>query len=361
MGTKRYQVFVSSTFRDLKSERERILRTLAESNYIAAGMEFFPAIDEEQFKFIKTVIDDSDYYVAVVAGRYGSIAPDGLSYSEKEYEYALEKRIPVVALVRDDIDSIGLEKKESTPERIEMLHRFREKLITGRLAAYWKDETELCYRLINSLTITSRKYPRDGWVKGAEDPEALLLKVLELEEANKELQSQNSSLRGVSFIDHVRDQLVRRIVQVQYQWVGAENARIDASEEFTGLEIAIFVLPRLGFLSKNKWQQVSEAAMSRALENLVMWRTKKNKIFIPNKTAQDIGSLLAGFGLVSLAVREFGNEQVVMVSSPGFRLAKDELERMFPETDANGKRVTITQVLKDIGSLVSGLFSRRKL
>src|SRR5688572_17824780 len=82
LGTKRYQVFVSSTFRDLKNERDRILRTLAESNYIAAGMEFFPAIDQEQFNFIKTVIDESDYYVAVVAGMYGSLASDGLSYSE---------------------------------------------------------------------------------------------------------------------------------------------------------------------------------------------------------------------------------------------------------------------------------------
>ena len=53
-------------------------------------MEYFPALDEEQFDFIKTVIDQFDYYVAVVAGMYGSLASDGLSYSEKEYEYALE-------------------------------------------------------------------------------------------------------------------------------------------------------------------------------------------------------------------------------------------------------------------------------
>jgi hypothetical protein len=337
-----------------------MLRTLAESNYIAAGMEFFPAIDEEQFKFIKTVIDESDYYVAVVAGRYGSIAPDGLSYSEKEYEYALEKRIPVIALVRDDIDSIGLEKKESTPERAAMLHRFREKLITGRLAAYWKDETELCYRLVNSLARTSKKYPRDGWVKGAEDPEALLLRILELERTNKELQSQNSSLRDVSFIDHIRDQLVRRIVHIEYQWVDKDNSGMDASEELTGLEIALFVLPRLGFISKNKWQQVSEQVMLKALEALVTARTKRNKILISDKTVRDIGSMLAGFGLVSLAVREFGNQQVVMVSSPGFRLAKDELDRMFSETDALGKRVTITQILEDIGSLVASFLTRRK-
>src|SRR5580692_2554660 len=98
MADKRYQVFVSSTYEDLKDERQRVLRLLAENGYIAAGMEYFPAVDEEQFTFIRRIIDDCDYYVAIVAGKYGTIAPDGLGYSEKEYEYALQKSIPVIAL-----------------------------------------------------------------------------------------------------------------------------------------------------------------------------------------------------------------------------------------------------------------------
>ena len=58
---KRYQVFVSSTFADLKDERSNVIQTLMEMDCIPAGMELFPALDEEQFEFIKKVIDDSDY------------------------------------------------------------------------------------------------------------------------------------------------------------------------------------------------------------------------------------------------------------------------------------------------------------
>jgi len=50
---KKYQVFVSSTFADLKEERAKVIQTLMELDCIPAGMELFPAIDEEQFNFIK--------------------------------------------------------------------------------------------------------------------------------------------------------------------------------------------------------------------------------------------------------------------------------------------------------------------
>ena len=60
---KRYQVFVSSTYSDLKDERSAIIQALMEIDCIPAGMELFPAADEEQFKFIKSVIDDCDYYI----------------------------------------------------------------------------------------------------------------------------------------------------------------------------------------------------------------------------------------------------------------------------------------------------------
>lgn len=50
---KRYQVFISSTFTDLKDERSKVIQTIMELDCIPAGMEIFPAIDEEQFEFIK--------------------------------------------------------------------------------------------------------------------------------------------------------------------------------------------------------------------------------------------------------------------------------------------------------------------
>ena len=85
---KRYQVFLSSTYADLKDERRAVIQALMEMDCIPAGMELFPSTDDEQFSFIKKVIDDCDYYVLIIGGRYGSTTPEGLSYTEQEYDYA---------------------------------------------------------------------------------------------------------------------------------------------------------------------------------------------------------------------------------------------------------------------------------
>jgi hypothetical protein len=57
---KKYQIFVSSTFRDLVEERQDTIKSILDLGHIPAGMEGFPAIDMEQLKYIKKVIDQCD-------------------------------------------------------------------------------------------------------------------------------------------------------------------------------------------------------------------------------------------------------------------------------------------------------------
>lgn len=125
---KRYQVFVSSTYADLKNERQNVIRTLMEMDCIPAGMELFPAADEEQLDFIKSIIDDCDYYLIIVGGRYGSTMPDGISYTEKEYDYAVEQDLKIIALLHESPDDIPVGKSETDPHLRERLKDFKVKL-----------------------------------------------------------------------------------------------------------------------------------------------------------------------------------------------------------------------------------------
>lgn len=122
----RYQVFISSTFVDLKDERQKVYEALQRMNCIPAGMELFPATDEDQFEFIKKVIDDCDYYVVIVGNRYGSISDDGISYTEKEYRYAVEKNIPVSAFIHDAPETIPASKSEKDLRLLKKLEKFRK-------------------------------------------------------------------------------------------------------------------------------------------------------------------------------------------------------------------------------------------
>jgi hypothetical protein len=191
---KRYQVFVSSTYADLKDERKTVIQTLMEMDCIPAGMELFPAIDDDQWNFIQKVIDDCDYYLIIVGGRYGSVTSEGISYTEKEYDYAVEKGIKVIALLRNNLDSIPVSKTDSDPDKKAKLDAFINKLKTGRLVKFWDNEEQLPGLVALSLTKTIKQYPATGWVRGNQVPnETLLLKLEELRKENEELKKQKDS------------------------------------------------------------------------------------------------------------------------------------------------------------------------
>lgn len=165
-GRVRYQVFISSTFEDLQNERQKVSETLLKDDYIVAGMELFPATDDEQFEFIKSVIDDSDYYVVIVGGRYGSAASDGIGYTEKEYRYALEKRLPISALIHDSPSEIAVARSETDPDKISKLEAFKAELRTGRITDSWKSPDELATKVLLSLNRNRERHSRPGWVRG---------------------------------------------------------------------------------------------------------------------------------------------------------------------------------------------------
>lgn len=162
---KRYQIFISSTFSDLKEERNKVMQTIMSLDRIPAGMELFPAMDEEQFEFIKRVIDDCDYYLLIVGARYGSMDDNGVSYTEKEYDYAKEKGIPVIAFLHKDISSIPLGKTDTDAVLKQKLENFRKKVETGKLVKYWDNADELNALVAISLPKTIKMFPRTGWVR----------------------------------------------------------------------------------------------------------------------------------------------------------------------------------------------------
>lgn len=186
---KRYQVFVSSTYADLKEERQHVIQALMEMDCIPAGMELFPAADEEQWEFIKKVVDDCDYYLIIIGGRYGSITDDGISYTEKEFDYAVECGLKVVALIHGAPEDIPFGKSEQNPDlRIKLLS-FKDKVMHGRLVKFWKAAAELPGLVALSMTKTIKMYPAVGWVRASHVAnENILQEINELRKQNSELQ-----------------------------------------------------------------------------------------------------------------------------------------------------------------------------
>lgn len=186
MQEKKYQVFISSTYSDLIEERRKILDVLFMADCIPAGMEAFVAVDTEQFEVIKKVIDLCDYYVLIIGKRYGSIHPEtGVSYTEMEYDYAIEHNIPVLVFAIDESVELDQSKIETDTDKILKLKSFRTKAMTNRLASIWKTTDDLTGKLAVSIMKAKVEIKRPGWQRAVDFDEASLRReIMELKDRN---------------------------------------------------------------------------------------------------------------------------------------------------------------------------------
>ena len=195
---KKYQVFISSTYEDLKEERKKVQEILLMADCIPAGMEAFVATNYEQFNVIKKVIDLCDYYVLIIGGRYGSVNKfTGLSYTEMEYDYAVSKDIPVLVFSIDDSIELPEKNIEKDDEKKQKLKDFKSKAMNNRLANIWRSAADLAGQVAISIMRAKSEIERSGWVRGDDyNPTETLKKINQLQEENKALAKENTSLKS---------------------------------------------------------------------------------------------------------------------------------------------------------------------
>ena len=163
---KKYQVFISSTYEDLKEERAAVSQTLLDLGCIPVGMEQFPASGMSQMDYIMKMLETCDYYILILAGRYGSVDwTDGIGYTEKEYDYAVANHIPVMSFLCDDIGKLPNEKCEKTDAGREALMRFRAKVSTSMMIKKYSSKESLQTAVAVSLLQCIRDFPAAGWVR----------------------------------------------------------------------------------------------------------------------------------------------------------------------------------------------------
>lgn len=163
---KKYQVFISSTYEDLKEERFAVSQCLLENDCIPVGMEQFPSSDLSQLEYIKKMLDECDYYILILAGRYGSCCEDGIGYTEKEYDYAASIGIPILSFLVEDPEQLAHGKCEKDPITQEKLNNFRRKVSAGRLRKTYSDINSLKFAVATSISKCIQDSPAVGWIRG---------------------------------------------------------------------------------------------------------------------------------------------------------------------------------------------------
>lgn len=193
MKDKKLQVFVSSTYIDLREERQAAVEAILSSGNIPAGMELFSAGDESQMTVIERWIDESDVYLLILGGRYGSVEKkSGKSYTHWEYEYALSKGKPLFAVV---ISEKALDEKVKIEGRMVIeqenpagLKEFRT-IVLQNLVKFWDDKKDIKIAIHETLADFTYRKELIGWIRGDNAVNAVLLaeEIARLTKENSEL------------------------------------------------------------------------------------------------------------------------------------------------------------------------------
>lgn len=162
-SSRLYTVFVSSTFEDLKEEREAVSLALQQAGYIPRGMELFPSSSQTSWDVIDSVMRQCDLYVLIIGGRYGSYPPGRrTSYTEREFERAKKLGLPCLVFAVKDPLRLPASRVEMTEVGQRRLRMFRDRA-TATNTRFWTDARGLALDVVNGVNHEVSRGALQGW------------------------------------------------------------------------------------------------------------------------------------------------------------------------------------------------------
>ncbi|MEN5297540.1 DUF4062 domain-containing protein [Brucella sp. TWI559] len=322
MSDKKYQVFVSSTFKDLAKQRRMVIQGILDLQHIPAGMEMFPATDTDQLEYIKKIIDQCDYYVLIMANMYGSMT-DGVSYTEQEYDYAVSQGKFVLAFPHSQPETQPFNHSDTDEDKRTALSAFRQKVMRGRLVREWSSDDKLEAQIIKALVHAFNNYPQIGWVRGDSIANSdVILRNNELLEENNNLKSLLSDLKPVpNFkVDDIAslDEEISISMKIK-NW----NYASDYEEDHSQLIITTWRSLFISIASHIKGVS-DDIVIKNALVSLLPERKREMKTSITELQKATIKSQLEAFGLI-LVKSDIKNKQTLELTELGNRTMREQL------------------------------------
>jgi hypothetical protein len=175
---RRYQVFISSTFRDLADRRKDVIQVIFERGHIPIALERFSAADESDLRVIMKAVSACQIFILIVGHRYGELVPDAnISFTELEYNLAQERNLLTLVLQMHP-EEVNKQRKLLDPnnerdrhevENAERLRLFLDKLKKHH-RQYWVPGEDFKYDVLRAFDDNVPTCGRRGWIPEPEDP-----------------------------------------------------------------------------------------------------------------------------------------------------------------------------------------------
>ncbi|MFM0202203.1 DUF4062 domain-containing protein [Paraburkholderia fungorum] len=303
---KKYQVFISSTFTDMKAERQAAVEAVLDAGHIPAGMELFAASDKKQMEVIEGWIDESDIFMLVLGGRYGSIEPESdKSYIHLEYEYAVSAGKPLFALyltdkaIDDKVRASGRAVFEQGDSKA--LNNFRE-MVQSKMCREINDTKDIHIQVPKAIKSLAAANKLEGWMRASnvESLAPLMDQLASLRAENARLTEELKKPKAeLTILPRLTDEFSEKSLDAEIHLqlkvdiysqgtIGARNQWVT-----TYREILTIIGPSL-------LTQPFEATVHAYLDRLIKDRQGYDSVEVLESSFQELKMKLAGFGAVNL-------------------------------------------------------------
>lgn len=146
------RLFISSTFRDLRAEREAAAEALRRSQLVPWGMELFVSEPSKPLGVCLDEVQQSDAIVLIIGFKAGALIPETpeLTYTGAEFELAQKLGRPVFAFFKTES---GIQvNKETAPELHQALEDFKRAVTSADITpAYFETPDRLQAELLLAM------------------------------------------------------------------------------------------------------------------------------------------------------------------------------------------------------------------
>lgn len=283
-------------------------------------MEYFPSDDDGKFEFIKSIIDECDYYVLILAGRYGSIGKSGKSFTEMEYRYAQSKNIPIVAFVHSNPANISLGKSEGGDIGRKKLEAFRKYISKEKMVKYWNNKEDLSGKVSRTMISMIKRHPAIGWVRGdyAIDSKTMI-KLQKLYEENIEYKNNIAEKNKKEELMQGDDGVSVVFDILENDYYAKVILRCNVIK-FTWNEL--FVIWGKVFLEENTRYEVINALEKYVIDKKMISARKDEKIRLSSDSFSKIIIQFMALGLIEVVHPNHENDYN-MVQESRYRLTKE--------------------------------------
>lgn len=158
----RYQIFISTSGRDMQPERMVLSQTLVGMGFFAWGLEHRTPLTTT---LARRQIDECDYVILLLGSQYGEQAISGVSYLSLEYEYALSQAKPIIVFMHEQPENREIDLQETHPQLKDKFLAFRKKLLhEAEHIFYFKTPRELELAVRLNIPLMIEQYGGEGWV-----------------------------------------------------------------------------------------------------------------------------------------------------------------------------------------------------